>query len=104
MVLKAFSIYDSKAEAFLTPFFCPTEGVAKRAFAHQANNPEADIHRYPGDYTLFEIGSFAILDGELTPLKAIINHGLALTHLRELPSDPALDLQGGEAEPAKSTN
>ena len=53
-----FSVFDSKAEAFLPPMFFPTRGVAIRAFSQAAADGEHDFCKYPDDYSLFELGSF----------------------------------------------
>lgn len=53
-----FSIYDSKAEAYMLPFFQPTIGTALRSVQIAANDPESMIHRYAEDYTLFQIGTW----------------------------------------------
>ncbi len=53
-----FVIYDSKANAFMTPWFLTTEQLAIRAFGDLANDPESNVFRHPDDYTLFTIGTF----------------------------------------------
>lgn len=80
MTLKAFSVHDSKANAFITPFFCPTTDVGIRSFQSAANDPNSMFSQHPADYTLFEIGSFDVETGTLTPHKAAENLGLALHH------------------------
>lgn len=79
MNLYLFSIHDQKAEIFMTPFVAPNAATAKRSFAHAANDPNSDICRFPGDFTLFELGSFNGDTAELTPLKTPKNLGLAST-------------------------
>lgn len=81
MQLNCYSIYDSKAEAFVQPFFSPTNGMAIRSFTSAANDPNTDIHRYAGDYTLFLIGSFEPTNAKLEPEKTPINLGLAQQYL-----------------------
>jgi hypothetical protein len=58
MKLEMFSVYDQKARAFCTPFFCPNEHVALRAFTSSANDQTTEIGRYPTDFSLFALGSF----------------------------------------------
>lgn len=65
MTLKMFSIYDSKAEAYLTPFFAPTSGVALRMFESSCQDASHAFHKFGGDYTLFEIGEFDINSGAI---------------------------------------
>lgn len=58
MIHKLFAIYDSKAEAYNTPFCFNTIGQATRAFTDEAQNPQSSIAKHPEDFTLFELGSF----------------------------------------------
>jgi len=55
---KIFTIYDSKAKAYLTPFFMHEEGMALRVFADCINDQEHQFGKHPEDYTLFNIGSW----------------------------------------------
>lgn len=55
---KIFSIYDSKAEAYLPPFFIHTEALAIRAFADAVNQPGHAFNAHPEDYTLFNCGAW----------------------------------------------
>lgn len=55
---KIFSVYDSKAEAFLQPFFADTEGIALRSFTASALAEEHNFFRFAEDYTLFRLGEF----------------------------------------------
>ncbi|AXL15275.1 nonstructural protein [Microviridae sp.] len=70
-----FSIYDSKAEAYLPPFFLHQMAMARRAFHDAVNNPESQINKHPADYTLFQIGTFDDDDGiiESTPPQTMGN-------------------------------
>ena len=83
MKLKVFSIFDSKAEAFNTPFFFNMTGQALRAFEDLAKDPQAAISKHPEDYTLFEIGEFDTDTGQLIPLPTPHSLGLAITQLGE---------------------
>jgi len=58
MIHRMFTIYDSKTEAYLRPFYCLTAGEAERTFGDTCNDPSTLFYRHPGDYTLFEIGTF----------------------------------------------
>lgn len=57
-ILKAFSVYDSKAQAYLTPFFYQREGEAVRAFKSAANTSGHQFKEHAADYTLFMVGEF----------------------------------------------
>jgi len=74
---KVFSIFDSKAAAFLQPFFSPTAATAVRSFERSAQDEASDFNRYAGDYTLFEIGEWDQSQGTWVAHDAKINLGLA---------------------------
>ena len=61
-----FTIFDSKAEAYLPPFFLHQKAMAVRAFTDSVNNPESAISLHPGDYTLFHIGEFDDSNAQIT--------------------------------------
>lgn len=65
-----FTVYDEAADAYLPPFFASTLGLAVRSFTEAANDPSTSFNKYPGSFTLFEIGVFDDSTGNVTPLKA----------------------------------
>lgn len=69
--MKVYSVFDCKAEAYLQPFFAPTNAVAIRNFIEAALDQKHQFHKYAADYTLFEIGMFneetAWLDAQPSP-------------------------------------
>ncbi len=81
MVLKIYSVFDSKAEAFLQPFYQTTVGLAVRAFETAANEEGHQFQKYAGDYTLFELGEFDQSSGHFTIHTAPVNLGTAITYL-----------------------
>ena len=56
MILKVFSVYDSKSAMFNTPYFSTTTPAAIRSFSDLANDPNTMVCKHPGDYVLYEIG------------------------------------------------
>lgn len=70
MLSKIFSIHDAKANAFLSPFFAVTPGLAERSVIDSVNDPQHPFARYTADYTLFEIGEYDDATGIITPLPA----------------------------------
>lgn len=52
------AVYDSKVAAYFPPFFVRHEAMAQRWFLEQCGNEQHDFHKFPEDYTLFELGSF----------------------------------------------
>ncbi len=53
-----YTVYDSKAETFMPPFFVPSKGLAIRAFEDCVNSDDHHFGKHPADYTLFSLGSF----------------------------------------------
>lgn len=58
MIVKIFSVYDSKVEAYIQPFFMQSRGQAIRAFGDTAGDQTTNIGKHPADFTLFELGEF----------------------------------------------
>ena len=65
-----YTVYDSKAETFMPPFFVPAKGLAIRAFEDCINSMEHHFGKHPADYTLFELGSFDTNAGEFNLLSS----------------------------------
>lgn len=77
MILRVYAVRDLKAQAFMSPFFVPTIGVALRSFAEVANDPKSMIGKYPSDYELFEIGLYDDQLGRLSSYDSPEPKGLA---------------------------
>lgn len=71
MINSFFSVYDSKAAVFCTPFFSENNHTALRAFRYAANDQTTEIGKYPSDYTLYKIGTFDNLTGEILPVEPV---------------------------------
>lgn len=82
MQLTVFSVHDSKAEAFICPFFSQNSAVGLRMFAQAVNDRAANFFNNAGDYTLFELGTFDQDKGQFTEHDTPINHGLALSFIQ----------------------
>lgn len=78
MKLKVFSIYDSKAEAFMRPFFMRNAGEAVRAFETTVRDENTQFFQFPGDFTLFEVGEWDEDKGVFKNLDAKVNLGVAV--------------------------
>lgn len=74
-----FCVFDSKVNEFMTPFFSPSVGAAKRSFS-RASIEDPNFKMFGGDYTLFQIGSWAPVDAALKQLEHKVNLGTALEH------------------------
>lgn len=64
MTVKVFGIYDSKVEAYLTPFFMRSKGEALRALGIHANDPQHNFCKHAEDFTLFELGTWDESNGK----------------------------------------
>ena len=58
MIHKTFSIFDSKASAYLPPFYMQTKAEAIRAIGDCVDDKEHRFAKHPEDYTLFYLGEF----------------------------------------------
>lgn len=58
MIDQIFSVYDSKAEAYLPPFMLPKVAMAQRTFGDTVNSSDSQMYLHPQDYTLFHLGEF----------------------------------------------
>lgn len=65
MILKAFSVRDSKAEVFNTPFFQKTHGEAERSFRELVRDPKTMPGKYPEDYDLYYLGEYDDQTGKM---------------------------------------
>lgn len=82
MILKVFSVFDSKAKVFSNPFYCVNSGVAVRSFEQAVNDPASDFSRWSSDYTLFELGEFHDDSGLMKCLDTPVSLGLAVEYKR----------------------
>lgn len=65
-----FSLYDTKAEAFLPTFNAPTNAVAIRVVSNMVNGGNDDvICKHPDDFSLFRLGTINLNDGTVIPEK-----------------------------------
>lgn len=88
MNLKAFTVYDEKAHAYITPFFMHHEGMALRTFMNMVNDPDHQFGLNPEDYTLYYIGEFDDMAGTLIPLpKEELGNGRYLKDKQETSED-----------------
>ncbi len=83
MKLEAFSVYDSKAESYIQPFFSQTIGTALRDFEAAVNTQDHQFSKYGADYTIFHLGAFDQETATFNALPSPVNLGNALTFLKE---------------------
>ena len=51
-----YAVFDSKAEAYLAPFFHATDGTAKREFGKVVQQKGHNFCEFPEDFTLMKLG------------------------------------------------
>lgn len=56
--MKVFAVYDTKAGAYMTPYFAPTTGVGVRLFVDVVSDVETMFHKHPEDFTLYEVAEW----------------------------------------------
>lgn len=78
MIQRIFTVYDSKAEVYLPPFYFGAVGEAIRAFQDSARDEKHQFFRHAEDYTLFQIGEFDNLTCTFELLATPHSLGLAL--------------------------
>jgi len=90
-----FAIQDTKADAFLQPFFCETQAVAIRLLKKPCNDGQHNFCVHAGDYHLYELGSFEEATGEINcwPKKHITGLDALVDQVEPV---GLTSLQGGE--------
>jgi len=82
--MEIFTVYDSKAEAYLQPFFLKTKALALREITDAANNPEHQFGKYPEDYVLFHLGQYDEDKGMFTQDEAPQSMGVVIEFKSQL--------------------
>lgn len=73
MLTNAYSLFDNKALVFHTPWFQPTHGAATRMVSDLVNDMQTQVGRHPGDYVLYQIGTYDDSKGQLIPLSPLVH-------------------------------
>jgi len=77
-MFKIFAVFDSKASAFLQPFFSPTTATGMRAFESACKDENQMFARHPEDFTLFELGDWDPAEGSFEAHESKRSLGTAL--------------------------
>lgn len=78
MINKFYTVYDSKVQAYMSPFMAQNAGHATRMFADAVADEKSVLNKHPEDYTLFEIGSWDDQTAKFESLATPKSLGLAL--------------------------
>jgi len=77
-----YTIHDSKAEFYRPPFVARSKGEAIRMFAQGANDKETQLAQHPEDFTLYQIGTFDDITGQIHH-EPHISLGKAIDYVRK---------------------
>lgn len=75
--LICFALYDSKLQAFCSPFQMRTKGEAVRALTELVNDSNTTVSKHPEDFALMELGFYDESNGQFENHVAPLNLGLA---------------------------
>lgn len=97
-LLEIFTVHDAKAEAFITPFFLPTDLMAIRTFTDCVNDPQHMFGKHSHDFTLFHLGQFSVSTGTITlnHTAQVLGNGLEFKSKPEHPTEEQLDFVAQE--------
>jgi hypothetical protein len=76
-----YAVYDCKAEAFAAPAPVKTEGLARRSFGGQANDPDSQLNQYPQDFRFYCIAMWDERTGKFENLPEPKDLGLARDYI-----------------------
>lgn len=69
MIMKIYTVFDSKLGAYGTPNFLQSDGVAHRAFSDHVNDERTPINKHPADYSMWHIGDYDDGSAEIASCK-----------------------------------
>lgn len=83
MLFSVFSIYDSGISTWLPPLYSRNKGEMLRQFTDATNDSQSKLYKYPGDFTLFEIGTWNDDTCEFSLHKVPYKIGVAIEFLKK---------------------
>ena len=83
MLHNVFTVFDSKTEAYLPPFYEQTKGSAIRSFTEAVNTPSHQFAKYPGDFTLFHLGTYDDTNSHFELFDTPMSVGVAIEFLNK---------------------
>ena len=114
MNIKIYAVHDSKAEAYLQPYFAATAGIAVRSFVDCVSDSNHPFGKNPEDYTLFYLGEFDDVTGKLdTSSPTSVGNGLSMVkryaeegdvHLQKDIEDPELKYANARVRQVREVN
>lgn len=93
VLLRLYSIYDSKAEQFSPPQVYHNDMLALRAFEGFVNDDKMLINKYPEDFSLHYVGNLGDSDGRYyidssDESRVPILVGRAVDYVQDVDKDP----------------
>lgn len=67
MIMRVYTVFDSKSLIYNMPFYAATNGAAVRMLADLANDLSTSIGRHPSDYVLYCCGHYDDQTAAVTP-------------------------------------
>nr|UXQ88001.1 MAG: nonstructural protein [Microvirus sp.] len=93
--MEIFTIRDSKANAYLTPFFSPTSAVAIRSCLSAMQEEGHQFRVHVEDFSLYRIGSYDDDTGRITADDPeIVSNLVDLIPINSEEIEPSLPLKG----------
>lgn len=83
MKLQVFTVYDSKIEAFASPFICKTKGEAIRSWIDIVNDRQSAFSKHPEDFTLMHIAEYDDSSGRYENFTVPKSLGLAIEYIKK---------------------
>jgi hypothetical protein len=83
MIVKVYSVYDSKAKTWEQPQFVVNKGAAARSWYDLVNQQNTQYNKHPEDYTLYEIGQWDDQAGIVTTYEKKESLGIAIEHVKD---------------------
>ena len=93
VLLRLYSIYDSKAEQFSPPQVYHNDMLALRAFESLVNDDKTLINTYPEDFSIYYVGNLGDSDGRYytessDETRVPILVGRAVDYVQDIDNDP----------------
>lgn len=75
MIKYLYSIYDAAAQSYGDPIIFASDAVAARSFQIESQNSDSVVAKFPTDFTVFCIGEFDTVSGNVSPVNKVICRG-----------------------------
>lgn len=62
------AVKDRAMDAYMQPFFTPSQGLAIRSFGDEVNNDQSPMNKHPDDYDLYALGVWNDTNGSFEQL------------------------------------